>query len=66
LRACLPLYALRWTLILLNEFLPGKSRGRMFAKGIVESQLPNVHTTQLGKASDMLHAPIPDVHPSKG
>lgn len=66
LRACLPLYALRWTLILLNEFLPGKSRGRMFAKGIVESQLPNVRTTQLGKASDMLHAPIPDVHPSKG
>jgi len=66
LRACLPLYALRWTLILLNEFLHDKSRGRMFAKDIVESQLPNLRATQLGKARDMLHSPIPVVSPGKG
>ena len=31
LRACLPLYALRWTMILLNEFLPERWQRRVLA-----------------------------------
>ena len=52
LRACLPLYALRWTMILLNEFLPERWQRRVLAgyRGDRSVML----RTQLQKAQAML------------
>lgn len=55
LTACLPLYAIRWTLIILNEFLSDKSRSRIFAKANVEQQLETVQGIQLEKARRMIN-----------
>jgi hypothetical protein len=52
LRACLPLYALRWTMIMLNEFLPERWQRRVLAgQGGDRS---SVLESQLGKARAML------------
>ena len=54
LKACLPLYAIRWSLIILNEFLGDKSRSRIFAKANVEQELETVQQMQLEKARRMI------------
>jgi hypothetical protein len=52
LQASLPLYALRWTMILLNEFLPERWARRVFAgRGCERS---TILEAQLGKARNML------------
>jgi thiamine kinase-like enzyme len=52
LKALLPIFALRWALILLNEFLPEKWSGRAFARDLGEWE--NAKERQLKKASDLL------------
>lgn len=52
LRACLPLYALRWTMILLNEFLPDRWARRVAAG--VQAEHGEVLERQLAKAKAML------------
>lgn len=52
LRALKPLFALRWTLILLNEFLPERWSGRAFARG--ENEWAAAKERQLAKATQML------------
>jgi hypothetical protein len=47
-----PLYALRWAMIVLNEFLPEKWAQRAFARG--ERDRNAVLRTQLGKAEDFV------------
>lgn len=58
LGASLPLYAIRWSLITLNEFLSDKSRNRVFARANVEADLKTIQRLQLEKARKMiqLHA----------
>ena len=50
-----PLYALRWTMIILNEFLPDRWRRRQNA-GVREAHA-TVLASQLGKAQAMLAKP---------
>jgi hypothetical protein len=52
LRALTPLFALRWSLILLNEFLPERWSGRAFAKGA--DTWETAKSRQLEKAVVML------------
>ncbi len=52
LEACLPLYALRWTMILLNEYLPDRWQRRMLAGFRGERFV--VLRRQLEKAAAML------------
>jgi len=52
LEALFPLFALRWALILLNEFLPERWSGRAFAQG--QSEWDAAKKRQLGKAEAML------------
>jgi hypothetical protein len=52
LEALLPLFALRWALILLNEFLPERWSGRAFAQG--QSEWAAAKKRQLDKAQAML------------
>jgi hypothetical protein len=52
LQACLPLYALRWTLILLNEFLPDRWARRVMAG--VEGEHAQILERQLDKARGMV------------
>lgn len=52
LRALTPLFAMRWSLILLNEFLPERWSGRAFAKGADTWEAAK--SRQLGKAVFML------------
>jgi hypothetical protein len=52
LRICLPLYALRWTMILLNEFLPDRWARRVAAG--VQAEHRDVLERQLEKAKAML------------
>lgn len=52
LRVCLPLYALRWTMILLNEFLPDRWARRVAAG--VQAEHRDVLERQLEKAKAML------------
>ncbi|WP_262048959.1 phosphotransferase family protein [Bradyrhizobium sp. Bra78] len=52
LRVCLPLYALRWTMILLNEFLPERWARRVAAG--VQAEHRDVLEQQLEKAKAML------------
>jgi Phosphotransferase enzyme family len=54
LEACLPLFGLRWVLILLNEFIPERWRRRVLA-GVPESWT-DAKATQLAIASDFLSA----------
>ncbi|MDE2330580.1 MAG: hypothetical protein KGK16_07360 [Bradyrhizobium sp.] len=52
LRGCLPLYALRWTMILLNEFLPDRWARRVMAG--VEGEHEQILSRQLDKARAMI------------
>jgi hypothetical protein len=52
LRACLPLYALRWSMILLNEFLPERWARRILAG--VEGEREQALNRQLAKARAMI------------
>jgi len=52
LRACMPLYGLRWTMILLNEFLPERWQRRLAAGS--SGSRPDVLRRQLAKAKTML------------
>ena len=52
LGALKPLFALRWALILLNEFLPERWSGRAFARG--ESEWEAAKARQLAKAEQMM------------
>jgi hypothetical protein len=52
LRACLPLYALRWTMILLNEFLPERWERRVLAG--VQGERAQALSRQLAKARAMI------------
>lgn len=54
LRWLLPCFGLRWTLILLNEFLPECLQARAFARG--ETDLGTLKQQQLAKARQMLDA----------
>jgi len=54
LDATLPLYALRWTLILLNEFLGDKAKNRRHAQSRLDYDLRAVQAAQLAKARTML------------
>lgn len=59
LRACLPLYALRWTMILLNLYLPEKWRRRVRAG--LPGERKEILRIQLNKARVMLaRATFPD------
>jgi hypothetical protein len=61
LSACLPLYALRWVLILLNEFRPDVARKRVLAQSILETELPRIQGVQLEKARQMIKKTFPNV-----
>jgi hypothetical protein len=61
LSACLPLYALRWVLILLNEFRPDVARKRVLAQSILEAELPRIQGVQLEKARQMIKKTFPKV-----
>ncbi|MEY4401479.1 MAG: hypothetical protein RL072_1344 [Actinomycetota bacterium] len=61
LAACLPLYSLRWSLILLNEFRPELAQKRMLAQGTLEADLPRIRGEQLEKARQMIRRPLPIV-----
>jgi len=61
LSACLPLYALRWSLIMLNEFLSDKSRNRLHARGNLEVDLSQLRAAQLEKARQMIRREMPYV-----
>jgi hypothetical protein len=52
LAACMPLYGLRWTMILLNEFLPERWQRRLAAGS--SGSRPDVLRRQLAKAKTML------------
>ena len=58
LDACLPLYALRWTMILLNEYLPERWQRRLLAG--FRDERSTVLRRQLDKANAML-APLPSL-----
>jgi hypothetical protein len=53
LQAAYPLYALRWCMILLNEFLPDHLERRVFASA-GEHDVPSLHMQQLAKSRQML------------
>jgi len=57
----LPLYALRWVLILLNEFRPDVARKRVLAQSILETELPRIQGVQLEKARQMIKKTFPNV-----
>lgn len=59
LDACLPLYVVRWALIMLNEFLSDKSRNRLQARGTLEEELPRLQASQLEKSRNMLRSKLP-------
>jgi hypothetical protein len=51
----LPLYGLRWCLILLNEYLPVKFKNRIHAKGIYLKDDSEIRQKQLEKAKSLLN-----------
>lgn len=61
LDACLPMYVVRWALILLNEFLIDKSRNRLLARGTLEGDLPRLQVSQLEKSRHMLRTELPNL-----
>jgi len=50
LQAAMPLYGMRWAMIVLNEFLPGFTEWRSNASGTDLSNLENSQNIQLGKS----------------
>jgi hypothetical protein len=59
LDATLPLYAVRWALIALNEFLGDKAKNRRHARSRLEYDLRAHQAAQLAKARTMLTTPLP-------
>lgn len=59
LAACMPLYSLRWTLILLNEFRPAVAQKRLLAQGNLVAELPRIQSEQLEKARQMIRRTLP-------
>lgn len=58
LSAYLPLFALRWCLILLNEFLPDRLAQRMHARNQNSSDFKSVLSNQLDKSKTLLNQVI--------
>ena len=52
LEVAMPLYGMRWIMILLNEFLPGTSDRRRLASGGEEYDATEAQSCQLKKAAD--------------
>ena len=52
LQAAMPLYGMRWAMIVLNEFLPGFAEWRRNASGNDSRNIENFHNIQLGKAKN--------------
>ena len=50
LRVAMPLYGMRWIMILLNEFLPGIARRRHLASGVERYDGAEAQRLQLQKA----------------
>jgi hypothetical protein len=61
LDACLNLYAVRWALIMLNEFLGDKSRNRLHARGTLEGDLLRFQASQLKKSRNVLRTKLPNL-----
>jgi hypothetical protein len=61
LDSCLHLYAVRWALIMLNEFLGDKSRNRLQARGTLEVDLRGLQASQLEKSRNMLRTTLPNL-----
>jgi hypothetical protein len=59
LDATLPLYAVRWALIALNEFLGDKAKNRRHARSRLDYDLRAHQAAQLAKARTMLTTPLP-------
>jgi hypothetical protein len=54
LRALFPLYAIRWALIILNEFRPDKIKNRLNAESRIASEVIETQLRQLEKAKLMI------------
>ncbi|NER34663.1 MAG: phosphotransferase [Oscillatoria sp. SIO1A7] len=54
LSSYLPLYGLRWCLILLNEFIPKKLQHRLHARSLSPEDIANIQANQLNKAERLL------------
>lgn len=61
LDSCLHLYAVRWALIMLNEFLGDKSRNRLQARGTLDVDLRGLQASQLEKSRNMLRTTLPNL-----
>ncbi len=61
LNAYLPLYALRWCLIVLNEFLPDRLAKRLHASNQNEIDNDILLSNQLKKSKNLLHQVIKDL-----
>jgi hypothetical protein len=54
LRALYPLYAIRWSLIILNEFRSDKIKNRLHAQSRMQTDIKSTQTAQLEKAKLMI------------
>jgi hypothetical protein len=61
LSAYLPLYALRWCLIILNEFLPERLINRLNASNQDDSNVKKILDSQLNKSKTLLNQVIEDI-----
>ncbi len=61
LSAYLPLYALRWCLILLNEFLPDRLINRLNANHQDDNNIKQLLEEQLGKSRILLNQVTEDI-----
>lgn len=62
LEAYLPLYALRWCLILLNEFLPERLANRLDASNRDDSNVKQILTHQLNKSKALLNQVVEGIY----
>ena len=54
LNALYPLYAIRWSLIILNEFRSDKIKNRLHAQSRIQTDIKRTQTAQLEKAKLMI------------
>jgi hypothetical protein len=54
LSALYPLYAIRWSLIILNEFRSDKIKNRLHAQSRMQTDIKSTQTAQLEKAKLMI------------
>jgi hypothetical protein len=54
LSALYPLYAIRWSLIILNEFRSDKIKNRLHAQSRIQTDIKSTQTAQLEKAKLMI------------